>query len=195
MKVVGFNGSPRKDGNTSILLRRVFSRLEAGGIETELVHIGGQPLRGCTACLQCRENQDKRCVIDSDIVNSCIRKMIEADGILIGSPTYFASLTSETKGLIDRAGYVCRGNGALLKHKVGAGVAAVRRAGAVNVFNAVNHFLLINEMFVPGSSYWNLGIGRGIGEVEDDDEGMQTMDDLGDNMALLLRKLHGGDTN
>ena len=120
--------------------------------------------------------------------------MIEADGIVIGSPTYFASLTSETKGLIDRAGYVCRGNGGLLKHKVGAGVAAVRRAGAVNVFNAINHFLLINEMFVPGSSYWNLGIGRAIGEVENDDEGMQTMDNLGDNMAFLLKKLHNVET-
>ena len=194
MKVVAFNGSPRKDGNTSLLIRRVFSRLETAGIETELVQIGGKPVRGCTACLKCRENLDRRCVIDNDIVNDCIQKMIEADGIVIGSPTYFASLTSETKGLIDRAGYVCRGNGRLLKHKVGAGVAAVRRAGAVNVFNAINHFLLINEMFVPGSSYWNLGIGRAIGEVENDDEGMQTMDNLGDNMAFLLKKLHNVET-
>ena len=189
MKVVGFNGSPRKEGNTSLLIRRVFSRLEAAGIETELVQVGGKPVRGCTACLKCRENMDGRCVIDDDIVNDCIGKMVEADGIILGSPTYFASLTSETKGLIDRAGYVCRGNGALLKHKAGAGVVAVRRAGAVNVFNAINHFFLINEMFVPGSSYWNLGIGRGIGEVEEDEEGMQTMDNLGDNMAMLLNLL------
>lgn len=190
MKVVGFNGSPRKNGNTSILIKRVFSRLEAAGIETELVQLGGNPVRGCTACLQCIEKKNKRCSIDSDIINECIGKMIDADGIIIGSPTYFASLTTETKALIDRGGYVCRGNGALLKGKVGAGVAAVRRAGAVNVFNAINHFMLINEMFVPGSSYWNLGVGRGIGEVEQDEEGMETMDNLGDNMAFLLKKLN-----
>lgn len=191
MRVVAFNGSPRKNGNTSLLIQRVFSRLEKAGIETDLVQIGGTPIRGCTACLKCRENQNRRCVIDTDIVNDCIQKMIEADGIIIGSPTYFASLTSETKGLIDRSGYVCRGNGGLLRYKAGAGVAAVRRAGAVNVFNAINHFFLINEMFVPGSSYWNLGIGRGIGEVENDEEGMKTMDDLGDNMAFLLEKIRG----
>lgn len=190
LKVVGFNGSPRPEGNTYRLITRVFSRLEAAGMETELIQIGGKPIRGCTACLKCAENKDGRCVIDSDIVNDCIRKMTEADGIIIGSPTYFAALTSETKGLIDRAGYVTRANGVLLRHKVGAGVAAVRRAGAVNVFNAINHFFLINEMFVPGSSYWNLGIGRAIGEVENDEEGMETMENLGKNMALLLQKLH-----
>lgn len=191
MKVVAFNGSPRKDGNTSLLIRRVFSRLEANGIECELVHIAGKPVRGCTACMKCKERKNRRCSIDNDIVNQCIEKMIEADGIIIGSPTYFAGPTAETKALIDRAGYVARANDGMLRRKAGAAVSAVRRAGSLNVFNAVNAFFLINEMIVPGSSYWNMGLGRDVGDVEADAEGMQTMDVLGDNMAWLLRHIAG----
>ena len=188
-KIVGFNGSPRKEGNTYLLIKRVFSALEKHGIETELVQLGGNPVRGCTACLWCKEHQEQRCVYQDDIINECITKMIEADGIILGSPTYFAGLTTETKALIDRGGYVTRNNGNLLRRKVGAAVTAVRRAGSVNVFNAVNHFMLINEMIIPGSIYWNLGIGRAIGDVEEDEEGMKTMDALGENIAWLLDKI------
>jgi multimeric flavodoxin WrbA len=128
--------------------------------------------------------------VETDIVNECIAKMDEAQGIIIGSPTYFAGLTAETKALIDRAGYVARGNDGMFRRKVGAAVSAVRRAGSLNVFNAVNAFFFINEMIVPGSIYWNMAIGREIGEVESDEEGMRTMDVLGENMAWLLKKIH-----
>jgi multimeric flavodoxin WrbA len=189
LNVVAFNGSPRKEGNTSRLIERAFIPLQEAGVDCEMIRICGRPLQGCTACLQCRENQDRKCVIDDDIVNHCIEKMIAADGIIIASPTYFANITAETKALIDRAGYVVRGNGNLLRRKVGAAVIAVRRAGALHAFNSINHFFLINEMTVCGSSYWNLGVGRAEGEVEQDEEGMQTMDTLGRNMAWLLGKL------
>ncbi len=191
MKVVGFNGSPRKNGNTSLLIRRVFQKLEDAGIETEFVQLGGNLVHGCTACLKCKETKSGRCSIEDDIINGCIEKMIDADGIIIGSPTYFASLTTETKALIDRSGYACRSAGNLLRRKVGAAVVAVRRAGALNVFNAINQFFLINECILPGSVYWNLGLGRLPGEAEQDEEGMKTMDILGDNMAWILTKVHG----
>jgi len=190
MKVVAFNGSPRKNGNTALMIGEVFKVLEKEGIECELVQIGGKLIRGCQACGKCREFQNTKCIFDDDIVNECIAKMVEADGIIIGSPTYFAALNAETKALIDRAGYVTRGNGILLKKKVGAAVTAVRRAGALNVFQAINNFFLISEMMIPGSSYWNLGVGREIGEVHDDEEGMKTMETLGTNMAWLMKKLN-----
>ena len=190
MKVVAFNGSARKDGNTAILIRRVFAELEKGGVETELVQLAGQSIRGCTACGQCQKNKNKRCVIEDDVVNDCIEKMLTADGIILGSPTYFADLTSEMKALIDRAGYVARANDDMLKRKVGAAVVAVRRAGSVHTFDSLNHFFLIGQMIVPGSIYWNLGIGRAKGEVEQDEEGLKTMQTLGRNMAWLLKKIY-----
>lgn len=191
MKVIAFNGSPRPEGNTALLINTVLNRLQqAHDIQTELIHLAGKPVRGCAACMKCRTNQTPHCVITNDIINECIAKMIEADGIIIGSPTYFANLTTETKALIDRAGYVTRGNGNLLKRKVGAALVAFRRAGAINVFNAINDFFLINEMIVPGSSYWNLGVGRDAGDVANDAEGVKIMETLADNMAWLLQKLH-----
>ncbi len=190
MKVVAFNGSARKDGNTAILVRRVFSELEKEGIETELVQLAGQPIHGCTACGQCFKNKNQRCAVDDDIVNACIEKMLAADGIILASPTYFADVTSETKALIDRAGYVARANGDMFQRKVGAAVVAVRRAGAMHAFDSINHFFLIGQMIIPGSSYWNIGIGRDKGEVEQDEEGLRTMQALGQNMAWLLKKIN-----
>lgn len=190
MKVLAINGSARKDGNTAMLLRKACEALEAGGIETELVQLAGQTLRGCTACGWCFEHNDERkCVIDDDPLNELLGKMIEADGVLLGSPTYFADVTAELKALIDRAGYVAIANGRVLRRKVGAAVIAVRRGGQVHAFDTINHFFLIQEMIVPGSIYWNMGIGRGKGEVADDEEGMRTMTALGENMAWLLKKL------
>jgi len=188
MKVIAFNGSARKDGNTAILIREVFSELNAEGIETELVQLAGKTIRGCIACGKCFENKNQRCVIDNDFTNECIEKMLEADGIILGSPTYFADVTTEMKALIDRAGYVARANSFMLKRKIGAAVVAVRRAGAIHVFDTLNHFFLISQMIVPGSSYWNIGIGRAIGEVEQDEEGLETMRILGRNTAWLLKK-------
>ncbi|HCO93390.1 MAG TPA: flavodoxin family protein [Phycisphaerales bacterium] len=188
MKVIAFNGSARKDGNTAILIREVFSELDAEGITTEMVQLAGKNIRGCTACGKCFENKNQRCVVDNDFANDCIDKMIEADGIILASPTYFADVTAEMKALIDRAGYVARANSFMLKRKIGAAVVAVRRAGAIHAFDSINHFFLISQMIVPGSSYWNIGIGRAIGEVEQDQEGLETMQTLGRNMAWLLKK-------
>jgi multimeric flavodoxin WrbA len=189
MKVVAFNGSPRQGGNTATLIGHIFSELRKEDIETELVQIAATPLRGCTACLECAVNKDQRCTIVGDPMNDYIQKMLAADGILIGSPTYFSDVTAETKALIDRAGYVVRQNGNLLRRKVGAAVVAVRRAGGIHAFDTINHFFLISEMIVPGSSYWNIGIGRGIGDVERDTEGVETMRTLGRHMAWLLKRL------
>jgi multimeric flavodoxin WrbA len=190
MKVVAFNGSSRKDGNTAILLRRVLTELEAEGIETELVQLYNKRFRGCTACLKCAETKDNRCSgVKDDGLNECIEKMLAADGILIGSPTYYANCTATTQALMERSGYAMRKSGNQLARKVGAAVVAVRRGGAIHAFDSINHWFQINEMVLIGSTYWNLAIGREIGEVEGDEEGMATMTNLGRNMAWALKKL------
>ena len=191
MKVVAFNGSPRKDGNTTYLISRVLSEIEDAGIGTELVQLGGKKIQGCLACAKCFENRDLRCSNDTDFINVSIAKMIDADGIILGSPTYFTNVSTEMKALIDRAGLVSKANCDLLRRKVGAAVVAVRRAGSLPTFDAINHFFLITQMIVPGSNYWNMGIGLDKGDVAKDEEGLQTMKVLGRNMAWLLRKLCG----
>lgn len=189
MKVVAFNGSPRKEGNTARLIGQVLVELKVAGIETEMVHLKG-PIQGCISCFKCFEKKNGRCTLDQDMINDCISKMAKADGIILGSPTYFADLTPELKALIDRAGFVAKANDEIFKHKVGAAVVAVRRAGAVHVFDSINHFFLISQMVIPGSSYWNLGIGLEEGDVEKDKEGLQTMKTLGQNMAWVMKKLN-----
>ena len=189
MKVIAFNGSPRPQGNTSRLIGRVFEALNKEGIETELVQIGGGKIRGCIACYKCFNTKDRRCAVTDDITNLCIEKMLASDGIIIGSPTYFAAITPEAKALIDRCGMVSRANGDMFKRKAGAAVVAVRRAGAIHVFDTINHFFTIGQMIIPGSSYWNIGIGRNEGDVEQDEEGMATMQVLGENMAWLLKRV------
>jgi len=189
MKVVAFNGSPRRNGNTVTLINEIFKILNKEGIETEMIQLGNKPVHGCTACGKCKEIQNGKCHIKNDHLNMCIEKMEEADGIIIGSPVYFADVTPEVKALIDVAGYVTRANGHTLKRKVGAGVVAVRRGGALHTFETINNFFLINQIIVPGSSYWNFAFGRNPGEVLNDEEGMQTMKTLGENMAWLLKKI------
>jgi multimeric flavodoxin WrbA len=189
MKVAAFNGSPRRNGNTAILINEIFKILEKEGIETEFVQLGNKPVHGCTACQKCKEIQNGKCHIKNDHLNFCIEKMVEADGIIIGSPVYFADVTPEVKALIDVAGYVTRANNYLLKRKVGAAVIAVRRGGALHAFETINNFFLINQMIVPGSSYWNFAFGRNPGEVLNDEEGMLTIKTLATNMAWLMKKL------
>lgn len=190
MKVIAFNGSPRKKGNTAMLINSVFDELQKEGIETEFLQLGGKDIKGCLGCMKCFELQNNTCVTrKDDIFNEYFQKMIEADGIIIGSPTYFSNVSSEVKALIDRAGLVSIANGYLIKHKVGAAVVAVRRAGATDVFDAINKFFLINQVIVPGSIYWNMGFGSNEEEVKDDEEGMNTMKVLGENMAWLLKKI------
>jgi len=190
MKVVAFNGSGRKNGNTAILLNTVLDELSQEGIETEFIQLAGKNLQGCIACYKCFKNKDKKCSVDTDNLNEYLDKMIKADGILLGSPVYFTDVTPGIKALIDRSGLVSTANGGLFKRKVGAAVAAVRRAGAIRTLDTLNHLFLYNQMIIPGSTYWNVGIGRDPGEVKDDHEGIQTMKTLGKNMAWLLNKIN-----
>lgn len=189
MKVIGVNGSPRSNGNTSIIIGEVFKVLEKKGIETEMIQLGGSAIRGCTACGGCFKNQNGLCVMQGDAINSIISKLTEADGIILGSPVYFADVTPEMKAFIERAGMVSKANGSLLRHKAGASVAAVRRGGALHAVDTMNHFLHYMQMYLVGASYWNMVYGKEIGEVENDTEGMENMRDLGENMAWLLQKI------
>jgi multimeric flavodoxin WrbA len=188
MKVLGINCSPRKGGNTEILIKEVFKALEKEGIKTEFFQLGGKKVSGCVACMKCRKKEDGRCHEKNDVINECIEKMVKADAIIIGSPVYHADLTADAKALIEVASYALRASGSPLKYKIGAAVIAVRRGGAIHAFDSINHFFLINEMIIPGSIYWNIGIGREKGEVLKDEEGMKTMKVLGENMAWLLEK-------
>jgi multimeric flavodoxin WrbA len=188
-KVIAFNGSARRRGNTALLIDIVLDELRSEGIDTEVYELAGKPIKGCIACYKCFKNKDRRCAVDDDVLNECVSRMVEADGILLGSPTYFADVSASMKALIERSGMVARANDDMLKRKVGAGVVAVRRAGAVHVFSSLNYFFLIGQMIVPGSSYWNLGYGREPGEVSNDSEGIQTMKTLGQNMAWVLKKI------
>ena len=190
MKVVAFNGSGRKDGNTCILLNIVLGELTKEGIETELIQLAGKAPQGCIACYKCFDNKDQKCAVTTDRLNEYLAKMIEADGILLGSPVYFADASASIKALIERCGMVSGANGGLLKRKVGAAVAAVRRAGAIRAFDTMNHLFQHAQMIIVGSSYWNLGIGRDPGQVKDDGEATRTMETLGKNMAWLLKKIH-----
>lgn len=190
LKVVAFNGSPRKDGNTSILIRYILEELEKEGIETELVHIGGESIRGCTACMKCFENKDRHCVIDNDIVNRCIDKMIEADGIIFGSPVYSLDITSGMKGLIERAGFVSRANGFLFKRKIGVAVTAVRRLGGSRTLDTLLNFIVFQGMIVPGVPV--LGLGTAVGDVEKDAEGIALAKEAGKNMSWILKTLAKG---
>ncbi len=189
LKVIAINGSPRKGGNTAILLRYVLRELEMEGIETELVELSGMRIHGCLSCRKCTARRDGLCAQSYDMGNVLIEKMALANGILFGSPTYVSDVTPEIKALMDRACTVAKANDGIFRHKVGAAVVSVRRAGAIHTFDSLNHFFLINEMIIPGSSYWNIGIGREIGDVEQDEEGIATMKTLGRNMAWLLESL------
>ena len=185
MRALAINGSPRKDGNTEALLKAVLEPLSDEGWETELYQLGGQPIRGCQACSACRKNRDSRCAMNGDCFNEIMEKIIRADAVIIGSPTYFTDVTAETKALLDRAGYVAIGNGRLLKGKIGAAVVAVRRGGGTHAFDTINHMFLMSQMVVPGSLYWNLGFGREKKEVANDKEGLANMKNLGQTIALL----------
>ncbi len=189
MRVVAFNGSAREDGNTALLVREIFKQFVRQGIETELVQLAGTDIRGCRACYQCYEDKNRYCAVVDDELNRFIDKMLTADGIILASPTYIGDVTSTMKALIDRAGMVARANDCMLKRKVGAAVAVASWGGAIHTFDSLNHFFLLGEMIVVGSSNWNLGFGREIGKVLEDRKALDTMQVLGRNMAWLLKKL------
>ena len=189
MKVIGFNGSARKDGNTSILIQKVFEPLAAEGIETKLVNLGATSVNGCLACGKCAEKLDGHCIQTKDPLNDWLDEMKTADGIILGTPVYFADLSGQIKCFMDRAGMTARANGNMLKRKAGAAVVAVRRAGALTAFHSVNAWFTIAEMIIVGSSYWNMGFGMEKGDVAQDGEGLQTMVNLGKNMAWLIKSI------
>lgn len=190
LQVIAFNGSPRKSGNTHDMLQVVLQELERQGIQTQTMHIGGRPVRGCKDCGACYHSPLMKCAID-DWVNEAIEKMLKADGILIASPAYFGDLTPETKALMDRAGVVTRSKGySALRHKVGAAVAVARRAAGMNVLDSINHFFTINEFVIPSSNYWNLAYGKDVGQALEDEEGVMIMKTLAENMAWVMKKLN-----
>ena len=191
MKVVAFNGSARKNGNTAMMINYMFEELTKAGVETEMVQLSGEHPHGCIACYQCFKKKNGRCIVDVDCINSCVEKMVEADGIVLASPTYFADISTEMKALIDRCGMVSRANGDMYKRKVGAAIVTQRRGGGIHAFDSMNHFFTIGQMIIVGSSYWNIGFGREKGEVANDTEAINVMRDLGKNMAWLLDKLKG----
>jgi len=190
MNVIAINGSSRKNGNTNILIKTVFSILEKELIDCELIHLAGEKIQGCQACDQCKKNRNEKCIISDDIINNCIQKMKHADAIILASPTYFCNVTAEMKALIDRAGRVGRANENLFKNKIGAAIVTQQRAGAIHTFNSINLFFLIEQMIIPGSSYWNIGIGGEKGEVMEDIKGLSTMEVLAEQIIWLLKKLH-----
>jgi multimeric flavodoxin WrbA len=185
--VIAINGSPRRTGNTSILIRHILEELENEGITTEEVNLGGVVARGCSACMKCLANPDGHCAFDDDIVNSCIDKMVEADGIILGSPVYFLDVTAEMKGLIDRAGFVAMANRDLFRRKVGVAVTVMRRAGAITTLNTMMNFMVYSGMIIPGKPV--TGLGNEIGSVHKDEEGTRRAHDTGKNMAWLLKAL------
>ena len=187
MKVVAFNGSPRKEGNTYHALKAVCTQLEAEGIETEIVWTGGQDIKNCRACNMCARNRNEKCVLQGDDVNEWIQKMKEADGILLGAPVHYAGMAAGFKAFLDRAFYVCGNNGGLLRHKVGAAITAVRRTGGISAVDSLYHYLNYSEMLLPTSNYWNVTHGTKPGDTVQDAEGMQIMEVLGRNMAWLLK--------
>lgn len=191
MKVVAFNGSPKKEGNTYHAIKMVAEELEKEGVEVEVIHVGNKAIRGCLACNGCVRNQNEKCVID-DEVNGWIQKMKEADGIIFGSPVHYASVGGTMKSFLDRAIYVTSVNKSMLRHKVGAAVVAVRRSGGVPTFDMLNNYINYCEMLMPTSNYWNVIHGTAPGEVEGDEEGKQIMRVLGKNMAWLMKLVEFG---
>jgi multimeric flavodoxin WrbA len=188
MKVIGFNGSPRKDGNTAALVSCLLREIEKEGIETELVQLSAKPIHGCIACFRCFENQDRRCAVTNDGANEHIDKMLAADGIVLGSPSYFQDLTAEMKALVDRAGFVGLANGKMFKNKVGGAVACFRRTGGLHAVESMNHFFLSQDMVIAGRA---LSVAREKGDFEKDEEGVQAATDLGKKMAWIIGKLRG----
>ena len=186
MNVIGFNGSPRKDGNTSALMNYLLREIAKEGIETRLVQLSEKAIHGCLACYKCFENKDRQCAVKKDALNECIEMMTKADGIILGSPSYFQDVTSEMKALIDRAGFVGLANGRIYRNKIGASVSCLRRSGGMHTVETMNHFFLSNELVIAGRA---MSVARDKGDVEKDEEGIQTAQALGQRIAWLVKKL------
>ena len=195
MFAIGINGSPRKNGNTELLLREVLSELDDAGWETELVKVGGTSIRGCIACEKCFENKNNECAVKKDVFNEIFAKMLKADAMILGSPTYFAAASAAIKALIERAGYVAYANNHAFSGKIGTAVVAVRRGGATHAYDTINHMFQMSRMIIPGSTYWNMGFGLNKGEVLDDQEGMMNMRHIGKCIDWLGQSIKPHMTN
>lgn len=192
MKVVAFNGSPNKNGNTYEAIKLVTKELEKEGIETEIIHVGNKAVRGCIACGYCNKNKNGKCAIASDPVNAWLETLKTADGIILGSPVHYSAIAGTMKSFLDRAFRVAEASDSMLRYKVGAAVVAVRRAGGIPTFNQLNNYLSHSEMIIPTSNYWNVINGRLPGEALEDKEGVQIMRILGKNMAWLMKLMNSG---
>ncbi|MDR1479759.1 MAG: flavodoxin family protein [Planctomycetaceae bacterium] len=188
MKVFAINGSPKPNGNTAFAMKTALGAMESEGIVTEFVTIGRELISGCLGCGECIKRQNRRCIID-DKVNELLPVMVEADGILVGSPVYYSGLNGAIKSFLDRSFFVAAANGDLFRHKVGAAIAAVRRSGGINAFDQLNKYFQISEMLVVSSNYWNVIHGASPTESEKDSEGVQIMHVLGKNFAWILKTL------
>lgn len=185
MYALAINGSPRKGGNTELLLKEVLSELKNSGWETELERVGGTAIRGCIACEKCFENKDNECSVKNDEFNTIFSKMLKADAMILGSPTYFAAVSADLKALIERAGFVAGANGHAFSGKIGTAVVAVRRGGSTHAYDTINHMFQMSRMIIPCSTYWNMGFGLGEGEVLKDEEGLANMRHLGKSIDWL----------
>jgi len=188
MKVLAINGSARKNGNTHILIKRIFEKLSAIGIETEAVQLADNMIQPCKACFSCGGKEN--CIYQKDHFTEIFEKMKQADGMILASPVYSANISANMQAFLERAAVVCDMNGSLMKHKIGVSVAAARRGGALNAIDAMNHFFLNHEMVVVGSTYWNMAYGQMPGDVLKDEEALGNMDNLAENMIWLLKKIN-----
>jgi multimeric flavodoxin WrbA len=187
MKVIAINGSPRKDGNCGRSLARLGEGLVKEGIGFEVLHVGAEAIRGCTACGSCGKRRDGTCVFADDAVNGGIQKMRAADGIVLASPVYYSGVAGTMKSFLDRACYVAGASGGFFRHKVGAALVSVRRSGGSAALDCLNHYLSYSEMIVATSNYWNIVHGAKPGEAEQDAEGLQIVDVLATNLAWILK--------
>lgn len=190
MKVLLINGSPHKEGCTYTALTEVANELNRLGVDTELFHIGTQPVSGCTACMYCRSTQSLRCVYQ-DTVNEAIAKMEQCDALVVGSPVHYASACGALVSFLDRMFYASRG----FAFKPGAAIVTCRRGGATAAFDQLNKYFLISGMPLASSQYWNMVHGNTPEEIRQDLEGLQTMRTLARNMAWLLRCIEAGKQN
>jgi multimeric flavodoxin WrbA len=184
MKVLLINGSPRREGNTRVALDEVAATLRENGVEAEIFWIGNKPVQGCTACGKCKETG--RCIFKDELYEKVLEKIAQCDGLIIGSPTYFAAPAGALCALLDRVFYSC---GKMLKFKPGSAVTVCRRGGASASLDRLNKYFTIMNMPLVPSQYWNMVYGRTQGEAIHDQEGLQTMRTLGRNMAWMLARL------
>lgn len=188
MRVIGINGSAREDGNTALIIGIIFKELQKQGIQTELIQLASKVIEPCRGCYKCKGN--RQCAFLEDDFKEIFNKMIQSDGIILGSPVYSADVSSRMKAFLERSGVIISTNKGLLKHKIGVSVVAVRRGGALNAVDTMNHFLLNKEVYLVGSIYWNMVFGNEIGEVLTDNEGIENMKNIGQNMAWLLKQIN-----